>query len=88
MLSMQAVRLEKAGILRRDEMNLPEGLSREIGRVQQMKAEAVRMAEAPGVNMGFYITDCEAVIEEGHQAIGSSDISRMVESMRALQTIN
>ena len=86
---MQAVRLEKAGILRRDEMNLPEGLSREISRVQQMKAEAVKFsAEAPGVNMGYYIPVCEAAIEEGHQAIGSNDIARMVAVMKALQEID
>ena len=85
---MQAVRLEKAGILRRDEMNLVEGLSREIGRVQQMKAEAVRMADAPGAEMGFYITACEAVIDAGHQAIGSNDIACMVAAMRALQEID
>ena len=35
-------------------MNLPEGLSREISRVQQVKAEAVRFsAEAPGVEHGL-----------------------------------
>ena len=38
--------------------------------------------------MGFYITDCEAAIEEGHQAIGSNDIARMVAVMKALQEID
>ena len=65
-------------------MNLVEALSREIGRVENMKrdAEDMRvenmkrsnaedMSEMTEVNMGPYVAFCDVAIENGHRAMGS-----------------
>ena len=69
-------------------MNLVEVLSREIGRVENMKRDAEGMAEMPGVNMGPYVAGCGVAIENGHRAIGSGDILSMKRAYEELAEIN
>ena len=69
-------------------MNLVEGISREIERVGRMKVEAEKMRGMPGVNMEFYIAGCSAAVEEGHAALGSNDIRRMMSAYSELEGIN
>lgn len=84
-------------------MNLVEGLSREIGRVENMKSDAedvivenmerdaedrADMAEMTEVNMGPYVAGCSVAIENGHRAIGSGDILSMKRAYEELADIN
>ena len=69
-------------------MNIAERLSREICRVERLKASAVSLKGAPGTYMGWYITACEAAIDAGYQAIGGGDIALMVAAIKELQEIS
>ena len=84
-------------------MNLAEGLSREIGRVENMKRDAEdieiervenmnrdaeHMAEMTEVNMGPYVAVCAAAIENGHRAAGGGDIGWMKRAYEELAEIN
>ena len=67
-------------------MNLIEGLSREISRVQQLKTryEELRITLGSQVIVEPQIYLMNLAIERGQAAIGSGDVERM---MRAVQEL-